>query len=156
MHSGFQACLAHYIYRCLNLVFDTARYGTVVRTPAVATPGRRVEFPISCPVRKHVPQLIISKLFFFQTCQVKPGEQPVEISDMTARLVLGEANMDEWNHARFLSMLNLIYWCVVQTNIFRILMSRRLQSAQRVRRDLRRRRRRACPGRRHARTVSAV
>jgi hypothetical protein len=45
---------------------------------------------------------------------VKPGEQPVEISDMTARLVLGEANMDEWNHARFLSTLNLIYWCVVQ------------------------------------------
>ncbi|KAJ7802395.1 hypothetical protein B0H14DRAFT_3780480 [Mycena olivaceomarginata] len=42
-------------------------------------------------------------------CQVKPGEQPVEISDMTARLVLGEANMDEWNHARFLSTLNLIY-----------------------------------------------
>ncbi|KAJ7336459.1 hypothetical protein DFH08DRAFT_878889, partial [Mycena albidolilacea] len=86
------ACLAHHIYRCLNLVFDTARYGTVVKTPAVATPGRRVEFPISCPA-----------------CQVKPGEQPVEISDMTARLVLGEANMDEWNHARFLSMLNLIY-----------------------------------------------
>ncbi|KAJ7336456.1 hypothetical protein DFH08DRAFT_878875 [Mycena albidolilacea] len=86
------ACLAHHIYRCLNLVFDTARYGTVVKTPAVATPGRRVEFPISCPV-----------------CQVKPGEQPVEIGDMTARLVLGEANMDEWNHARFLSMLNLIY-----------------------------------------------
>ncbi|KAJ7802396.1 hypothetical protein B0H14DRAFT_2614301 [Mycena olivaceomarginata] len=92
MHSGFQACLAHHIYRCLNLVFDTARYGTVVKTPAAATPGRRVEFPISCPA-----------------CQVKPGEQPVEISDMTARLVLGEANMDEWNHARFLSMLNLIY-----------------------------------------------
>ncbi|KAF7350514.1 RBR-type E3 ubiquitin transferase [Mycena venus] len=43
------------------------------------------------------------------TCQVKPGEQPIEIGDMTARLVLGEANMDEWNHARFLSTLNLIY-----------------------------------------------
>jgi hypothetical protein len=31
---------------------------------------------------------------------------------MTARLVLGELNMDEWNHARFLSTLNLIYWYV--------------------------------------------
>jgi hypothetical protein len=30
-----------------------------------------------------------------QTCQVKPGEEPVEISDMTARVVLGESNMDE-------------------------------------------------------------
>ncbi|KAJ7793102.1 hypothetical protein B0H14DRAFT_3498481 [Mycena olivaceomarginata] len=29
---------------------------------------------------------------------------------MTVRLVLGEANMDEWNHAWFLSTLNLIYW----------------------------------------------
>ncbi|KAJ7822916.1 hypothetical protein B0H14DRAFT_2598224 [Mycena olivaceomarginata] len=42
---------------------------------------------------------------------VKLGEQPVEISDMTVRLVLGEANTDGWNHARFLPTLNLIY-CV--------------------------------------------
>ncbi|KAJ7901601.1 hypothetical protein B0H13DRAFT_2027665 [Mycena leptocephala] len=86
------ACLAQAIYRGLNLAFDPAEYGTVLTVRAAATPGRRAEFPISCP-----------------TCQVKPGEQPVEISDMTARLVLGEANMDEWNHARFLSTLNLIY-----------------------------------------------
>ncbi|KAJ6571824.1 hypothetical protein B0H19DRAFT_669789 [Mycena capillaripes] len=86
-------CLAQAIYNRLNISFDPARdYGTVLRAPAAATPGRRAEFPISCP-----------------TCQVKPGEEPIEISDMTARLVLGEGNMDEWNHARFLSTLNLIY-----------------------------------------------
>ncbi|KAJ7819721.1 hypothetical protein B0H14DRAFT_3737038 [Mycena olivaceomarginata] len=99
------ACLAHHIYCCLNLVFDTARYGTVVKTPAAATPGRRVEFPISCP-----------------TCQVKPGKQPVEISDMTARLVLGEANMDEWNHAWFPSTLNLIYWFRIKGAICGVLL----------------------------------
>jgi hypothetical protein len=47
-------------------------------------------------------------------CQVKLGEQPVEISDMTTQLVLGQVNMDEWNHAWFLPTLNLVYWCVVQ------------------------------------------
>ena|ERR1700729_1982176 len=36
----------------------------------------------------------------------------VEIGDMTARLVLGDGNMDEWNHARFMSTLNIIYWSV--------------------------------------------
>ncbi|KAJ7128094.1 hypothetical protein C8R46DRAFT_1145157 [Mycena filopes] len=87
------ACLAGAIYHSLNIAFDPAAYGTVLEAPAPAAPGRRAEFPISCP-----------------TCQVKPGEQAVEISDMTARLVLGEGkNMDEWNHARFLSTLNLIY-----------------------------------------------
>ncbi|KAJ6486832.1 hypothetical protein C8R45DRAFT_996149 [Mycena sanguinolenta] len=91
-HHFCGACLAQHIYRCLNLVFDPADYGTVLKTSVSVTPGRRAEFPVSCP-----------------TCQVKPGEQPVEIGDMTARLVLGEANMDEWNHARFLSTLNLIY-----------------------------------------------
>ena len=43
---------------------------------------------------------------------MKPGEQMVEIGDMTARLVLGDGNMDEWNHARFLSTMNIIYWSV--------------------------------------------
>ncbi|KAJ7484675.1 hypothetical protein FB451DRAFT_1393200 [Mycena latifolia] len=86
------ACLAQAIYHRLNIAFDPTTYGTVLKSPAVATPGRRADFPVSCP-----------------TCQVKPGEQPVEISDMTARLVLGDSNMDEWNHARFLSSLNLIY-----------------------------------------------
>ncbi|KAJ7136091.1 hypothetical protein C8R44DRAFT_393126 [Mycena epipterygia] len=85
-------CLAQAIYNGLNIAFDRAEYGTKLKNVEVATPGRRAEFPISCP-----------------TCQVKPGEQPVEISDTTARLVLGESNMDEWNHARFLSTLNLIY-----------------------------------------------
>ncbi|KAK7018996.1 RBR-type E3 ubiquitin transferase [Favolaschia claudopus] len=86
------ACLAQHIYRCLNLNFDPAQYGKTLKEQSALTTGRRADFPISCP-----------------TCQVKPGEQPVEISDMTARLVLGDPNMDEWNHARFLSTLNLIY-----------------------------------------------
>ncbi|KAJ7627657.1 hypothetical protein DFH06DRAFT_1339170 [Mycena polygramma] len=85
-------CLAQAIYGRLNIAFDPADYGTVLKAPAAATPGRRAEFPIPCP-----------------TCQIKPGEELVEISDVTARLVLGEANMEEWNHARFLSTLNLIY-----------------------------------------------
>ncbi|KAJ7791938.1 hypothetical protein B0H14DRAFT_184627 [Mycena olivaceomarginata] len=108
-HSFCGACLAHHIYRCLNLVFDTARYGTVVKTPAAcyAWPPRGVSYIMSSTQTR--PSVGYIKAFFFQTCQVKPGEQPVEISDMTARLVLGEANMDEWNHARFLSTLNLIY-----------------------------------------------
>ncbi|KAJ7749330.1 hypothetical protein DFH07DRAFT_829339 [Mycena maculata] len=86
------SCLAQAIYHRLNIAFDPTTYGTVIKAPAVATPGKRVDFPISCP-----------------TCQVKPGEEPVQISDLTAQLVLGASNMDEWNHARFLSTLNLIY-----------------------------------------------
>jgi hypothetical protein len=34
----------------------------------------------------------------------------VEIGDMAARLVLGDGNMDEWNHARYISTLDIIYW----------------------------------------------
>jgi hypothetical protein len=41
---------------------------------------------------------------------VKPGEKLVEISDLTARLVLGEGNMEGWNHARLVSKMNIIYW----------------------------------------------
>ncbi|KAJ7236212.1 hypothetical protein C8J57DRAFT_1377036 [Mycena rebaudengoi] len=85
------ACLTAAIYHSLNIAFDPTTYGTKVPSFPAAQ-GRRAEFPISCP-----------------TCQVKTGEQPVEISDMTAKLVLGESNMDEWNHARFLSTLNLLY-----------------------------------------------
>ena len=44
---------------------------------------------------------------------MKPGEQLVEIGDNTAQLVLGGGNMDEWNHARFMSTMNIIYWLVV-------------------------------------------
>ena len=36
----------------------------------------------------------------------------VEIGDMTARLVLGDGNMDEWNHARYISTLDILYWSV--------------------------------------------
>ncbi|KAJ7851702.1 hypothetical protein B0H13DRAFT_2284492 [Mycena leptocephala] len=84
-------CLAQAIYRRLNIAFDRSTYGTVLDAPVAAVPGLRAEFPILCP-----------------TCQVKPGVQPVEISDLTAQLVLGEPNIKEWNHARYLSKLNLI------------------------------------------------
>jgi hypothetical protein len=36
----------------------------------------------------------------------------VEISDMTARLVLGDGNLEEWQHARFVSTLEIVYWFV--------------------------------------------
>ncbi|KAJ7232976.1 hypothetical protein B0H12DRAFT_184175 [Mycena haematopus] len=85
------ACLAQEIYHCLDMAFDSATYGT--KLPSYARdalgPGHP-EFPVSCP-----------------TCRTK-GLKPREISDTTARLVLGESNMDEWNHARFLSTLRLL------------------------------------------------
>ncbi|KAJ7580269.1 hypothetical protein C8J56DRAFT_278895 [Mycena floridula] len=86
------ACLSQAIFRSLNISFDPTKYGTNLTpfTPVFA--GRRAEFPISCP-----------------TCQFKPGEKAVEISDNTARLVLGEPNMEPWDDARYLSTLNLIY-----------------------------------------------
>jgi hypothetical protein len=31
---------------------------------------------------------------------------------MSARLVLGDGNMDEWNHARFMLTLDIIYWSI--------------------------------------------
>ncbi|KAJ6571825.1 hypothetical protein B0H19DRAFT_669822 [Mycena capillaripes] len=87
------ACLARAIYRRLNITFDPqSDYGTVLSAPAPAVPGRRAKFPISCP-----------------TCQGNPADKPPPISDVTAQLVLGKPNMDEWNHAGFLSTLNLIY-----------------------------------------------
>ncbi|KAJ7076107.1 hypothetical protein B0H15DRAFT_605916 [Mycena belliarum] len=85
------ACLAQAIYHSLNMAFDPATYGTVL--PAYEAPGLGpAEFPVFCP-----------------KCPVKKGKLPVEISDLTARLVLGEPNMDEWKYARFLSRLNIIY-----------------------------------------------
>jgi hypothetical protein len=45
-----------------------------------------------------------------QECPVKPGEELVEIGDATAQLILGEGNMEEWNHARFLTGLDIMYW----------------------------------------------
>ncbi|KAJ7847702.1 hypothetical protein B0H14DRAFT_2769281 [Mycena olivaceomarginata] len=41
-------------------------------------------------------------------CQVEKGAKSREINDATARLVLGESNMDEWNQARFWSTLSLL------------------------------------------------
>lgn len=86
------ACLARSIYRNLKVPFDPSTYGTKFAPTPAAVHGEKMEFPMGCP-----------------TCQVKPGEKMVEIGDMTARLVLGDGNMDEWNHARFMSTLNIIY-----------------------------------------------
>jgi len=84
-------CLAQAIYLRLNLVFDRAAYGTVLDAPVIAVPGRHAEFPIYCP-----------------TCSIKSGEQRVPISDVIAQQVLGEPNIEEWNHAKLLSTLNLM------------------------------------------------
>jgi len=84
--------LAQAIYISLNIAFDPADYGAEVKDARPLTQGKRAEFPVTCP-----------------ECRGNPAAPPPEISDMTARLVLGEANTDEWNHARFLASLNLIY-----------------------------------------------
>jgi len=86
------ACLAKSIYRKLDVAFDPLSYGTKIAPTQEAPRGGKLEFPMGCP-----------------TCQVKPGEKMVEIGDMTARLVLGDCNMDEWNQARFMSTLDIIY-----------------------------------------------
>ncbi|KAJ7039872.1 hypothetical protein C8F04DRAFT_1085181 [Mycena alexandri] len=92
-HSFCGPCLAQAIYHNLNLAFDPTTYGTRLPSyPLDALSVGRPEFPIGCP-----------------RCQVSPDARPMEISDATARLVLGESNMTEWNHARFLSSINLIH-----------------------------------------------
>ncbi|KAK7046723.1 hypothetical protein R3P38DRAFT_81715 [Favolaschia claudopus] len=86
------ACLAKAIYHTLNLAFDKATYGT--KLPSYARdalgPGRP-EFPIFCPA-----------------CQKENVRNCAEVNDTTARMVLGESNMDEWNHARFLATVCLL------------------------------------------------
>ncbi|KAJ7143328.1 hypothetical protein C8R43DRAFT_572418 [Mycena crocata] len=83
------ACLAQTIYHSLDMAFDPATYGDKLPSYTLNEPGLgRPEFPVFCP-----------------TCRSKT----TQISDTTARLVLGEKNMNEWAHARFLSTLNLIY-----------------------------------------------
>jgi len=86
------ACLAQSIYRNLNVPFEPLTYGTKLHPTELAPFSKKMEFPMGCP-----------------SCQVKPGEQMNEISDMSARLVLGDANMDEWNHARFMLTLDIIH-----------------------------------------------
>jgi len=86
------ACLAQTIYQNLRVPFNPATYGTKLKSTPLAPIGGKMDFPMGCP-----------------SCQVKPGEQMVQIGDMTARLVLGNDNMDEWNHARFMSTLNIMY-----------------------------------------------
>ncbi|KAJ7749329.1 hypothetical protein DFH07DRAFT_829336 [Mycena maculata] len=86
------ACLAQSIYHNLNMAFDPATYGTKLPSHVPDDPGLgRAEFPMPCPM-----------------CQMKKGVKPIDISDRTARMVLGESNMEEWNHARFLMSLNLV------------------------------------------------
>ncbi|KAJ7232977.1 hypothetical protein B0H12DRAFT_1144511 [Mycena haematopus] len=82
-------CLAQAIYLRLNLEFDRMTYGTVLGPQNIVTPGLRAQWPIYCP-----------------TCIIKPEKQRVQISDVTAQQVLGEPNIEEWNHARL--FLNLI------------------------------------------------
>ncbi|KAJ7437373.1 hypothetical protein B0H11DRAFT_629269 [Mycena galericulata] len=74
------------------MAFDPAAYGSKLPSYVPDSPGLGREFPIPCP-----------------TCQVKKGMKPIHISDATARLVLGEPNMNEWNYARFLHTLNVIH-----------------------------------------------
>ncbi|KAF7350515.1 RBR-type E3 ubiquitin transferase [Mycena venus] len=84
------ACLAKAIYLRLNIKFDPATYGTVLGPPVAATPGLHAKWPVYCP-----------------TC-IKPEVQRVPLSDVIAQQVLGEPNIEEWNHARLLSTLKLI------------------------------------------------
>jgi len=91
-HTFCGACLAQAIYRNLNVPFDPSTYGTKLHTTPPAPLGGKINFPMGCP-----------------SCQVKPGEQMVELGDMLAKLVLGEGNMDEWQHARYVSTLDIIY-----------------------------------------------
>ncbi|KAJ6486828.1 hypothetical protein C8R45DRAFT_269514 [Mycena sanguinolenta] len=84
-------CLAQEIYHSLNMAFDSATYGTKLPSYAHDVSPERPDFPVSCP-----------------TCRVKKEPNAKEISDATARLVLGESNMEEWNRARFASTLRLL------------------------------------------------
>ncbi|KAF7326389.1 RBR-type E3 ubiquitin transferase [Mycena venus] len=84
------ACLARAIYLRLNIKFDPATYGTVLGPPVVDKPGLHAKWPVYCP-----------------TC-IKPEVQHVPLSDVTVLEVLGKPNIEEWNHARLLSTLELI------------------------------------------------
>ncbi|KAJ7637075.1 hypothetical protein FB45DRAFT_908166 [Roridomyces roridus] len=85
------ACLAQAIYHSMNMAFDPKSYGTKLPSYESDVPGLGRD-PVPCP-----------------TCQSEKRAKPVYISDSTARLVLGEPNMDEWNQARFLRTINLIF-----------------------------------------------
>ncbi|KAJ7054348.1 hypothetical protein C8F01DRAFT_487746 [Mycena amicta] len=83
------ACLAQSIYHSLNLAFDPELYGMKLPSYILDLPDlESPEFPISCP-----------------RCRLKmrPGARKLEINDATASLVLGDTNLEEWNHARFLA-----------------------------------------------------
>ena len=71
-----------------------------------------------------------------QECPVNPEEELVEISDQTAQLVLGEGNMEEWNHARFTLSLNIMYWYVFPTSLCLVQAERNLVPTQAVARLL--------------------
>lgn len=115
--SYIQSCLAQAIYRNLGVGFNPETYGTKF-TPTEST-GQLPRFPMGCPVGVSVSVLDCASDAMFlsynrgsesplhiynkplQTCETNPGEAIVEIGDTTAQLVLGDKNMDEWNHARW-------------------------------------------------------
>ncbi|KAJ7193046.1 hypothetical protein GGX14DRAFT_577565 [Mycena pura] len=76
-------CLAQAIYISLNVAFDPADYGTVLNGahPRTLGTGKRADFPVTCP-------------------QCRGNSVAPEISDSTARRVLGEENTNEWNLAQ--------------------------------------------------------
>ncbi|KAF7323818.1 RBR-type E3 ubiquitin transferase [Mycena kentingensis (nom. inval.)] len=83
------ACLAQAIYHKLNMAFDLKTYGLRLPSYVASLDRERPEFPVRCPCCQ---------------LQVEPqSDKP--ISDSIARLVLGDTNMEEWNHAAFLSSL---------------------------------------------------
>jgi hypothetical protein len=98
-------------------------------TATLTSPSTQLTTAPNCAQQPHVQQqpkpsfpwavrsvLISFPLFYahvlMQECPVMPREQLVEISDQTAQLVLGEGNMEEWNDARFMLTLDIMYWYV--------------------------------------------
>ncbi|KAF7318205.1 RBR-type E3 ubiquitin transferase [Mycena chlorophos] len=90
-------CLAQFIYHSLNMAFDPRSYGRELPSYPPDSPSSDLpEFPISCP-----------------RCQLtaQPSDKRLpEISDAIACCVLGDMNMLEWNQARYMASLQLM-WC---------------------------------------------
>ncbi|KAJ7190955.1 hypothetical protein GGX14DRAFT_482314, partial [Mycena pura] len=74
------------------MAFDPAMYGNTLPSYTPDAPGFGYpDFPVSCPTCQAICQ-----------AKIPQGMRLPEISDATARMVLGDANMDEWLQARFL------------------------------------------------------
>jgi len=91
-HTFCGSCLAGSIYRNLGVSFNPLTYGTTLAPSPEGPMGGKTKFPMGCPA-----------------CKMKPDEGVVEIGDTTARLVLGDDNMDEWNQARFMWTQDIMY-----------------------------------------------